>query len=318
MGGSQEQYHLSNHQGWLIKYPRDFEHRHRGTLRLVARAFDHIVRMVGSVLVMFHINPGFLGNMTTSAVISFEQIVDNKDRLKRAGINHKDTLSPQLITDSHQKEALHELLSSAGTSNEQRRFDVEGGRTIRVCDDCHGCLQREVPIPIDLTDYLTLSQYTPLIKRDPEVEVTLHNSMSVKVFTNTFRTPSDTHKIIIRIDPAYFEARAEGSPRNSIVHMFTELGRALKRQKALTHLEIHGNSANGIVFVGLRAVLKCRSLETLHVSGIPCFLQEKNITIKCRRLKNLTLQGVLVDTEPAANNIEAIRRTSSSLTIIRT
>ncbi|KAK3806684.1 MAG: hypothetical protein J3Q66DRAFT_375011 [Benniella sp.] len=289
------------------------------------------MRVAGSALVVFHINiPGFLGNMTTSAVTSFEQIVDNKDRLKRAGINYKDTLSPQLITDSHQKEAMEELLSStdshqkeameeplssAGASNVRHDFEVENGRTIRVCNHCHGCLQGNVPI--DLTNYLMLSQYTYLSKRDPEVEVTLHNSMTVEVLTKTFSTQSKTHKIIIRIEPAYFETRTEGAPRNSIVHMFNELGRALKRQKALTHLEIHGNSADGGVFVGLRAVLKCRSLQTLHVSGIPCFLQEKNITIKCRRLKNFTIEGVLVNTKPAVSNIVAMRRTSSILTSIR-
>ncbi|KAK3806685.1 MAG: hypothetical protein J3Q66DRAFT_421371 [Benniella sp.] len=260
--------------------------------------------------------PSHPGDIATSALTSLGRVVDNKDRLNRAGINYKDMLLPQLITDSHQKEAMMELLFGAAVSDEQ--IDVAGDgneNTTWICNQCLACVQKGEPI--NLTNYLTLSQYEPLINREPEVEVTLHNSMSVKAFTTTLSTQSNTHTIIIRIDPAYFEARAEGAPRSSIAHMFNELGRALQYQTALIHLEIHGNSVDGGVFAGLRAALKCRSLKTLHISGIPCFLQEENITIKCRRLKNLTLQGVLVNTEQAVNNIDALVRTSSSLTSIR-
>ena len=130
-------------------------------------------------------------------------MLDNRDRLKRAGINYKDMTSPQVISDICQKEAMEELFASIGPLEEQHDV-VVNGRTISVCNHCYRLLQSGAPI--DLRDHLTLSQYTTLIKKEPEVEVTLHNSMSVKVFTNTFRTPSDTHKIIIRIDPAYFEA----------------------------------------------------------------------------------------------------------------
>ena len=125
------------------------------------------------------------------------------------------------------------------------------------------------------------------------MEVTLHNSMSVKAFTNTLRTPSYTHKIIIRIEAAYFEALPMGSPRKAIGGMFNKLARVLESQKKLTHLEIHGNSADDEMFAGLRAVLQSRSLETLHVSGIPRFLEDENIKVRGGRLRSLTIDGLV-------------------------
>jgi hypothetical protein len=234
--------------------------------------------------------PSHPSNIAASALTSFPLMLDNKDRLNRAGINYKDTASPQVISDICQKEAMEELFASAGPLEEQHDV-VVNGRTVSVCNHCYRLLQSGAPV--DLRDRLTLSQYTALIKREPEVEVTLHNSMSVKVFTNTFRTPSDTHKIIIRIEPAYFEALPMGAPRKSIGDMFNKLARVLKSQKKLTHLEIHGNSTDDEMFAGLRAVLQSKSLETLHVSGIPRFLEDENIKVRSRRLRNLAIDGLV-------------------------
>jgi len=316
MDESQEQYHLTAHKGWLVKYPRNFEHQHRKSIKRVTRAMNYVVRGAETAVSTMTSIPSHPVDIATSALTSLGRVVDNKDRLNRAGINYKDMLSPQLITDSHQKEAMMELLFGTTVADEQIDGAGDGNEnTPWICKHCLACVQKREPI--DLTNCLTLSEYEPLIKREPEVEVTLHNSMSVKVFTRSISIPSNTNKIIIRIDPTYFVARAKGAPRSSIVHMFNELGRALQYQTALIHLEIHGNSADGGVFVGLRAVLKCRSLETLHVSGIPRFFQEENITIKCRRLKNLTLQGVLVNTEQAVGNLEVLMKTNSGLTSIK-
>ncbi|KAF9361767.1 hypothetical protein BGX34_006944 [Mortierella sp. NVP85] len=242
--------------------------------------------------------PSQPSNMAASALTSFPLMLDNKDRLNRAGINYKDMTSPQVISDICQKEVMEELFANTGPLEEQHDV-VVNGRTISVCNHCYRFLQSGTPI--DLRDHLTLSQYTSLIKRESEVEVTLHNSMSVKVFTNTFKTPSNTHKIIIRIETAYFEALPMGAPRKSIGDMFNKLARALKSQKKLTHLEIHGSSADGEMFAGLRAVLQSRSLETLHVSRIPRFLEDENIKVRGRRLRNLTIDGLM----HTGNDIEA-------------
>ncbi|KAK3806732.1 MAG: hypothetical protein J3Q66DRAFT_445298 [Benniella sp.] len=122
--------------------------------------------------------------------------------------------------------------------------------------------------PMEEIEDLTLSQYKSLVKGGSEIEVTLRNSTSVIVLIDVLNKSSNTNKIILHIEPKYFEApeRATGAPLNSIVHLFNELGQVLQDQKALAHLEIHGPSMSGEVFAGLQAVLKCRSLETLHLS----------------------------------------------------
>jgi hypothetical protein len=112
--------------------------------------------------------------------------------------------------------------------------------------------------------------------------------------------------LVIHITSTYFEAseRTEGAPFKAIAHLFQKLGETLKRQKNLTHLVIHGNSTNGNVYNGLKSVFKCRTLTSLRVSGIPCFLQGKNIIPEWRqKLEELSLQDVLLNTDQAASNL---------------
>ncbi|KAF9944198.1 hypothetical protein BGZ65_012444, partial [Modicella reniformis] len=193
----------------------------------------------------------------------------------------------------------------ANTTGELKGIVLENGRTIWVCDRCYDCLQRRECI--EETSYMTLSQYIPLVKREPEVNVTLCNPESVVVLTETFTKPSETKKMTIHIESEYFGTleRAKRSCFNSIVDLFHNLGTVLQQQKVLTYLEIHGGSTNGALYTGLQAVFQCRSLETLHASRIPYFLQG-NIQMKCRHLRELALQGVLVDTEQAANNLRTL------------
>ncbi|KAI8359487.1 hypothetical protein B0O80DRAFT_440385 [Mortierella sp. GBAus27b] len=129
------------------------------------------------------------------------------------------------------------------------------------------------------------------------------------VFKETFSRPSKTDKMIIRIDPSYFEApeRLTGARFNSMKNLFNELGQVIRAQKALKHLEIHANATtNGQVYAGMRAILKCRSLKTLVISRVPCFFQENFITILCRNVKELTLHGILVNNEQAADNLRML------------
>ncbi|KAG0239633.1 hypothetical protein BGX31_002606 [Mortierella sp. GBA43] len=302
---------MTAHRGYTLKYPKDTEHRNREIIKRTVRVVSHIVRGAEAA-------GGFVGNVSShpgnfamSVLTSLEHKVENRARLNRAGIDPKNMFVPQFITDEHQKEAMEELLRKAAASNGDHSItgnltgiDLHNGRTIWVCDRCLGSLRRGDPI--DERSFLALSQYKPLIMREPKVEVILRNSVSVIVFNEIFAKSSKTTKIVIHIEPAYFEApeRSTGACRNSITHLFNDLGQAIANQKALTHLEIHGRSiTDGGLYVGLQAVLKCPSLKALHVSGISCFLQGEKIALKSKRLKELTLQGVTVDSVQAENNL---------------
>ncbi|KAG0229037.1 hypothetical protein BGX31_006328 [Mortierella sp. GBA43] len=133
------------------------------------------------------------------------------------------------------EELLYESAASSGERNitgDLKGIVLENGETIWVCNQCHDCIQKGLPIVE--SNILTLPQYLPLVRRGPKVEVTLHNTTSVIIFTETFIKPSKTEDMIIHIDPTYFEApeRSTGAPFNSIAHLSRNLG---KRYKVKSH-----------------------------------------------------------------------------------
>ncbi|KAF9993896.1 hypothetical protein BGZ65_010518 [Modicella reniformis] len=265
---------MTAHRGYTIKYPRPFQHRHRGAIKRVARVTKHVVRSVETAAGFVVNVASHPGNVAASALASLHRTADNRARLNRAGIDPDNLFSAQVVSDTHQKRAIEELLRDAANMNghpnitgDLRGIVLENGRIILVCDRHR-----------------------------------LHRDLYQAIRYN---------KMIIHIEPEYFEARerAGGTRFISIVHLFNDLGQIILQQKALTHLEIHGNSADSGVYAGLQAVLKLSSLETLHISGIPSFFQGKDtfmIPMKCRRLKDLALQGVLVNTEQAATNLRVL------------
>ncbi|KAF9919699.1 hypothetical protein BGZ65_011893, partial [Modicella reniformis] len=318
--GRENSFHTTGHGGYTIKCPGNFGHRYRNGIKRLTKVTRHTVRGIETAAGFVTNVASHPGDAAVSALSSLHRKVDNRARLNRAGIDPDKFFSIQFVVDAHQKKTMEELLRGAANVNGQPNITgdlkgivLEDGRTLWVCDKCHDCLQRGVCI--GETNILTLAQYTSLVKRESEMNVTLCNPESVAILTETFTNPTKTKKMSIRIDPEYFEApeRTIGSRFNSIVDLFRNLGAVLQGQKVLTHLEIHGNSTSGEVYNGLQSVLKCRSLESLYVSGIPCFLQGKDLRMNCQRLKKLVLQGVHIDTEQAANNLRTLIGMSSGL-----
>jgi hypothetical protein len=117
------------------------------------------------------------------------------------------------------------------------------------------------------------------------------------------------------LDPMDHNAseKSQGALLNSLQFRFNKLGQALQFQMNLSLLVIHGDPKNGKAYAGLKAVLMCRSLETLRISGIPRFLQDKDIPMGCLKLKELSMQDVLLDTEQAASNFWEVVAVSSKL-----
>ncbi|KAF9939824.1 hypothetical protein BGZ65_009260, partial [Modicella reniformis] len=291
----------------------------------------YAIEGAGLVANLLHKSHDGVKKVATNTLSSLHHLADNRARLNRAGIDLDKPFIPQLVTQTHQKEALTNLLRDSVASNRSldltEPLDITGGlkgivladgRTIWVCDQCHDCLQRKERIEerIEELNNLTISQYIPLVKRNSEVNATLCNPASVLVLTEIFNRPTGTEKMVLRIKSSYFETpeRVKGTSLISNADIFMSLGEVLQHQRALTHLEIHGDSKNGEVYSGLQAVLQSRSLETLHVSGIPNFLHGKNLRMRCRHLRELVLQDILVDTEEAADNLQELIGMSSDLT----
>ncbi|KAG0221246.1 hypothetical protein BGX31_010058 [Mortierella sp. GBA43] len=229
----------------------------------------------------------------------------------------------QDIRDGHQMRVMEELLRSAAESRGQpnitgdlQAFVLDNGRRIWVCKRCHDSLQRGDPV--EESCYLSLSQYVSLATREVEVEVTLCNAESVIFLTENLPKSTKTGKLVLFIEAAFFEdpERVTGTRYNSIAKLFKALGNVLKRQKRLVHLEIHGNSTNGRVYSGLDAAFKSQSLRILRISDIPCLVQEKNIPMKCRKLRELSLKGMRFDTEQSANNFWELVRAADFVGLI--
>ncbi|KAG0220741.1 hypothetical protein BGX31_010632 [Mortierella sp. GBA43] len=308
--GMDDSLHMTNHGGYSIKCPCDFEHRHRERVKVLTKVLECFIKVLEIAGGFFGNVPGRSGNIAISALSSIYGTADNKALLNAAGIDPDKMFEIQVFTDWNQREAIEEILQRAIASDGQlnitgdlRSIVLEDGRTLWVCSQCYNCLQKGRPL--DERGYLTLPQYIPLVALESEVQVTLHNALSVTVLTESLSRSSKTKKLIIRIEPEYFEApeRTKGTRYNSTADLFSNLGQAIQRRKRLAHLELHGNSANGSVYGGLNAVFECRSLETLRVSGIPCLLQSKNIKMKCRKLKRLSLQSVPFNMEHAAKRL---------------
>ncbi|KAG0222852.1 hypothetical protein BGX31_008827, partial [Mortierella sp. GBA43] len=244
-------------------------------------------------------------------------------RLDAIGIDTDNMFSIQAVVDDNQQKEMEWLLRRAVSTGQDitgglKGIVLEGGHTIWICPQCLKRLCSRKPVD---PSYVALEQYKLLTMRDPNMELSLCNDLSVVFLTrNLSMTAGTATKLVIHIMHAYFESieqsEVEMSRRKAITELFNKLGKAISRQKKLVHLEIHGHSANGNmypgqVYCGLIAVLRCQSLKSLRISGIPSFLQGKNISMKCRKLERLSLQDLVVNTEQAANNLCALTGTQA-------
>jgi hypothetical protein len=264
--------------------------------------------------------PSGAQDLATSFLTMFDKSRENGTRMNTAGIDPTNMTTTQVIRDNHQKEAMKGLLIDAAKLDRETNItggltavELEDERILWVCDDCRSSLGRGTSI--DTMDHLTVSEYAQLVKRDTEVTVTLRKPMSVRVLSDTFARPSETKKLVINIDPRYFEdpVRATGAPFNSIKHLFTKLGEILKHQR-FSHLEIRATSTtNSEVYAGLQAAFDSSSLESLHVFKMSRFLQGEITITGSQQLKELILDEVLLNTRQMVTKLVSVIRMNPDL-----
>jgi len=318
MDGNTNSFHMTTHPGYAIKIPSNFEHEHRNGIVRLTKASKGIIKMTETVAGFAHNISPQPGIQAAAILTSLGHTADNVARLRKAGIDPNEPFKPHNVENSG-KEELEGLLHYVANAN--RQDNITGGleairfqngqteteHTIWVCHDCLDCLQQGKNI--DKQDYLTLSQYKPLVQTRPELTVTLSNIDSIIVLTRTLRTYRKVHKLTIHIESSYFERRG----RTSSLSYFEELGHAIRRQRSLTDLEIHGKCLEGTIYAGLRVALMSYSLKRLCVSGIANFLEVSNISRRrryLRKLEYIKFDNVLVETKQAASNLRALFRRS--------
>ncbi|KAG0224913.1 hypothetical protein B0O80DRAFT_495039 [Mortierella sp. GBAus27b] len=310
--------HVSDSKGYTIKLPHELENRYSHLVKPMFPASKFFVASLGLIGGVVAGVPPRLGDSVNSALSSSSKLFDNQVQLSGAGITLDSMPSVQDIVRRHQKENMKDLLLGAGWNGVDnvgnlQRMVLEDGRYIWACSECSVSLETHVPIDEKERQYMMLPQFLSLIKKGLQGEVNLPDADSVALLSDCLSNSDKRNKLAIHADVSYHEvseqADHEVSEQNhgaifrSIKFRFDVLGQVIQRLKYLTHLEIHGNITSGKMYAGLKSILGCRSLEVLHVSGISCFLQGKDISMECRKLKELSLQDVHLDTDQAVSNL---------------
>ena len=261
--------------------PWDIEHRFRSLIKQAAEVVICTLEF-GTTTALIPALASPLVTLSIRVLRQYQQTLENKDLLNIAGIDYNDTISGQRIESFYQLQAMQVLFPNLSWRP-------------------------------GMADTLTLDQSNDLAMTNRK-PIILNNSSSVATFTNVLSRLSRVDSIHITIESAYFQERVSGSQGRSNTHMMNKLGLALRDRKELKHLSIHVTAVDGHgiledrIFAGLRAVLGIRSLETLRISGIPSFLEDEHIKVRCRRLRDLDLVGVNVNTYLAVKNINKVRK----------
>ncbi|KAF9982421.1 hypothetical protein BGZ65_002895, partial [Modicella reniformis] len=257
-GGDEDSIHLTHHEGYTIKNPKEIIHKCRDFINFLdaISPFFFVGAAAAAIAHGFSINPNDLPNKPLSG---FNRMAHNKVHMRRAGVQSQ-LYFKQRVLDNHQIDAMITLFRSAGfaDNNGNMRFTVRpihfGGPTKWVCEECYQLLSQNRTISAE--HHMTLKEYAALTKRATDAEVILRCSASVITFTKTILSHPQVRRAIIQIESGYFQTaeRQSGTQYDAIQNQFVELGKALQLQP-LTSLEIRGDHECGSVFIGLQHVL---------------------------------------------------------------
>ncbi|KAG0001058.1 hypothetical protein BGZ80_006244 [Entomortierella chlamydospora] len=246
-----------------------------------------------------------------------QAIAETRGHLNRAGIPDR-IWTIHHITENHQKRAMASILNSAAGTDSARIVNgglngivLKRGRIIWVCNECYDLLLARRPISVE--DLVSTAEFVSLTSQEPSTDVVLRSSASVIIFQNTLSNSPDLESIKVEIKPEFFEKK----DLNSTSNLFKELGAAIRGCRKLKSLEIICHSLDDRPYQGLKSVFECSKLERLILRGMKNLLQGPQISMKCKSLKELILDSVLVNTEEAATNLRELVGRNHDLTSLR-
>lgn len=150
-----------------------------------------------------------------------------------------------------------------------------------------------------------MSQYEPLVNKGPWVDITLHNTTSVIVFTDACSKPSKTDKMI-HIDPTLRHLNEPQELASLQLYLLNDLdGSSMSK-------ETQESRNPRKLYYEWKCTVHWPS--SIHLGGSSRLQDIQNIPTTSQRLNDLRLQGVLVDTEQAVSNLEDLIRMNSDLT----
>ncbi|KAF9354838.1 hypothetical protein BGX34_010782 [Mortierella sp. NVP85] len=315
-GGNKDSIHLTHHEGFTIQNPRDLVNKCRGLLSYLD-AISTYLFMGAAAAGSAHGFPIHPGDILHDPIRRLHQMAHNRDHLNRVGIEAFQFYSKQSVVDNHQIDAMKALFRSAGLMDSE--FGVRpihfGGPTKWVCEECYQVLSDSRPIVAD--HLMSMDEYIDLTRRSTEANVVLRCSASVITFTKTVQKSPRLRKVTLHIKSGYFQTsdRQAGTQYNAIKYQFDELGKVL-HGRSLQSVDIQGDRGSGSVFVGLQRVFKCSDLKTLHIKGMPHFLRDVDLRNCTRKLEELKLDGVHIDSQDTATHLAKLLQENSGLKVL--
>ncbi|KAG0235411.1 hypothetical protein B0O80DRAFT_526298 [Mortierella sp. GBAus27b] len=310
MDGNELSFHMTSHVGYSFKQPSDTEHNNKDRIKSVGNFITRGTKVGGFITKLTPGSPSIPVDGVVSGVSSFSRTVGNRSRLMNVGIDPDERYTLQRAEYS-ETDTIEEIIRDAATEA-GRPFDIkaglyclqlDAGRIVGVCHDCLKCLRQGKDLR---QGHLTLDQYRSLTQKETELEVTLTNLPSVTIFARTLRCFKKVQRLVLRIDSGCFEAPMGDERRNTFKNGFDELGTAIRRQGSLTYLKILGTYLESDIYGGLKSALRSHSLETICITGLLGFFEDRSIDMSrryIRNLKQLELDNVRVNTTMASNNL---------------
>ncbi|KAK3805792.1 MAG: hypothetical protein J3Q66DRAFT_422503 [Benniella sp.] len=314
--GDRDSIHLTHHEGFKIQNPRDLVNKCKGLLRYLD-AISMYLFMGAAAAATAHGFPIHPGDILHDSLSRLHQMAHNRDYLNRAGIEESRFYSKQSVVDNHQIDAMKALFRSAGLMNSE--FGVRpihfGGPTKWVCEECYQVLSDSRDIVAD--HLMSLREYIELTRRSMEANVVLRCSASVITFTKTVQKSPRLRKVTLHIKSGYFQTsdRQAGTQYNAIKFQFDDLGKVL-HGRSLQSVNIQGDRGSGSVFAGLQQVFKCPDLKSLHIKGMPHFLRDVDLRNCTRKLEELKLDGVHIDSQDTATQLAKLLQENSALKVL--
>ncbi|KAG0272992.1 hypothetical protein BGZ95_011217 [Linnemannia exigua] len=323
------QIHFPDHQGYAVNRPEEIMKKH-GTV------LQHMANMAWLVSGASEATMGknlakhaekFLRNVKPSTrVPALKDTIQNGTAVDGTSVQIEAFMVDHLHLESYSA-LLQDITGSSSSSDWscglQRIVSPGTGRNMWVCDDCFRGMQSGKYIWND--EQASLDDLIAFPDRSGQKsEAHVHNSIAVDVYTQMIKKQSRMKSALLHLSPAYFEHpdRKTTATFAANQQLLFNLTKTLT-EAHLTIVEINGNQARESaelmdkdnIYLHLRRIFACFSIEVLKLTGFPFLLREK-LPGFLNHAKCVTFEGVLVDNDKAVANMKKIITENSDMEVL--
>ncbi|KAF9909417.1 hypothetical protein EC991_008556 [Linnemannia zychae] len=321
--------HFPDHQGYAVNRPEEIMKKH-GT------ALQHMANMAWLVSGASEATMGknlarhaekFLRNVKPSTrVPALKDTIQNGTAVDGTSVQIETFMIDHLHLEGYSS-LMQDITGSSSSSDWscglQRIVSPGTGRNMWVCDDCFRGMQSGKYIWND--EQASLDDLIAFPDRSGQrSEAHIHNSIAVDVYTQMIKKQSRMKSVLLHLSPAYFEhaERKVAATFAANQQLFLNFTKTLT-EAHLTIVEINGNQARESaelmdkdnIYLHIRRIFACFSIEVLKLTGFPFLLREK-LPGFLNHAKCLTFEGVLVDNDKAVANMKKLITENSDMEIL--